>query len=127
MTDVTVKSLDDCETRFNGAFKLLRHGLGVKSFGMQVIDMPPKITDGYPEHDHSHDQQEEVYTALEGSASLEVGGEKIELQPGTFVRVGPGEKRKIITGEQPARLLALGGTPNKAYEAPDFSLPENGS
>jgi quercetin dioxygenase-like cupin family protein len=123
MADVTVKKLDECETRFNGAFKLLRHGLGVTSFGMQVIDMPANV-DAYPEHDHAEDGQEEVYTALEGSATLEAGGEKHQLQPGTFVRVGPGVKRKVITGEQPVSVLALGATPDKAYQIPDFSLPE---
>jgi hypothetical protein len=46
------------------------------------------------------------------------------LRPGTFVRVGPSERRKIITGEESVRILALGATPNRAYEAPEFSLPE---
>jgi uncharacterized cupin superfamily protein len=123
MADVTVQNLDECETRFNGAFKLVRHALGVKSFGMQVIDMPPKI-DAYPEHDHAEDGQEEVYTALEGSATLQVGDESHELRPGTFARVGPGEKRKIVTGDEPVRLLALGGTPDKTYNIPEFSTPE---
>ena len=115
MADVTVKKVDELEANFGGAFKLVRHGLDVSSFGIALIDLPPNL-DQYPEHDHAHDGQEEVYTVLEGKATLDVGGEQFELEPGTFVRVGPAEKRKIITGDQSARILALGGTPGTAYE-----------
>ena len=97
MADVTVKRLEDFDTAFDGAMRLVRHGLGVESFGIQVFDMPPNA-DRYPEHDHSHDGQEEVYTVLEGVATLTPAGEEHELRPGMFARVGPGEKRKSSTG-----------------------------
>jgi len=103
--------------------KLVRHGLGVESFGIQVIDMPPNA-DRYPEHDHSHDNQEEVYTVLDGAATLRAGGQDHELRPGVFARVGAGEKRKLVTGAEGARLLALGGTPGKAYEIAQFTVPQ---
>ena len=125
MADVTVKKLDDFDTAFGGAFKLVRHGLGVESFGLQVMDFPANATQ-YPEHDHAEDGQEEVYTALQGTAKLQVGGEEHELRPGVFARVGPGERRKIVTGSEPARLLALGGAPGKAYEIPEFTKPQPG-
>ena len=53
---------------------------------------------------------------VEGAATLQAGGEEHELRPGTFARVGPGEKRKLVTGAEGARVIALGGTPGKAYE-----------
>jgi quercetin dioxygenase-like cupin family protein len=120
MADVTVKQLEDCDTAYGGAMKRVRAGLGVKSFGMQVFDLPPNL-DAYPEHDHSDDGQEEVYTVLDGAAKLHAGGEEHELRPGVFARVGPGEKRKLATGEQPARVLALGGTPGTAYEVQQWT------
>ena len=80
-----------------------------------MIDFPPNA-DQYPEHDHAHDSQEEVYTVLDGAATLQAGGEEHELRPGTFARVGPGEKRKLVTGAEGARVIALGGMPGKAYE-----------
>jgi uncharacterized cupin superfamily protein len=123
MADVTVKKLDDFETSFGGAFLLVRHGLGVESFGIQVLKMPPNV-DQYPEHDHSEDGQEEVYTALEGSATIEIDGEQHELAPGTFARVPSGHKRKIITHDSPVTVLAIGGVPGKTYEAPAFSKPD---
>ncbi len=122
MADVTVKKLDEFESSYGGAFKLVRHGLGVESFGLQVIDMPANA-DQYPEHDHSEDGQEEVYTVLEGSATLQVDGEEYQLEPGVFACVPSGHKRKIVTTASPVRLMAIGGVPGKAYEAPQFSKP----
>ena len=123
MADVTVKRHEDFDTAFGGAMKLVRHGLGVESFGIQVLDMPPDA-DRYPEHDHTHDQQEEVYTVLEGAATLTAGGEDHELRPGTWARVGPGEKRRLSTGPEGARLLALGAVRGQAYEVQDFTKPK---
>jgi quercetin dioxygenase-like cupin family protein len=121
--DVTVKRLDEFDSAFGGAMKLVRHGLGVESFGLQVLDMPPNA-DRYPEHDHSHDGQEEVYTVLEGAAKLLVDGEEHDLEPGTFARVGPNQKRKLVTEDRGARLLAIGGTAGKAYEVQAFTQPQ---
>jgi quercetin dioxygenase-like cupin family protein len=120
MADVTVKQLEELDTAYGGVMKRVRAGLGVKSFGMQVFDLPSNL-DAYPEHDHSDDGQEEVYTVLDGAATLHAGGEEHELRPGVFARVGPDEKRKLATGEQPARVLALGATPGAAYEVQQWT------
>jgi len=120
MADLTVKRLDEFEGIFDGGMLRVRAGLGVTSFGMQVIQLPPNFTH-YPEHSHSHDDQEEVYTALSGKASLQVGGTEHMLEPGVFARLGPGEKRKLVTGEEGVRILAIGGVPGRAYEPPEFT------
>jgi mannose-6-phosphate isomerase-like protein (cupin superfamily) len=117
----TVKRIEDMEAIYGGAFKRARAELGVDSFGMQVMDLPPNIGDAYPEHDHSDDGQEEVYLALRGEGEIEIEGETHPLDSETMVRVGPGVKRRIRTGDKGMRLLALGGCAGKAYEAPDFS------
>ena len=65
LADVTVKKLDEFDTAFGGGMRRVRAGLGVTSFGMQVIELPPNFS-GYPEHDHNHDEQEEVYAPLSG-------------------------------------------------------------
>ena len=98
----------------------VRAGLGVTSFGMQVIELPPNFS-LYPEHDHSHDDQEEVYTPLSGKVTLQIGGEDHELEPGMFARVGPAERRKFKAGEEGVRLLCVGGQPGQAYTAPEWS------
>lgn len=120
MPDVTVKRLDDFEAIFGGEFLRVRAGLGVSSFGLAVMNLPPNFDD-YPLHDQSHDQQEEVYTLLEGEATLIVGEEEYPLEPGIWARVGANEKRKIVTGESPARVLAIGGMPGGVYQPPEFT------
>jgi hypothetical protein len=120
MPDVTVKRVEDFEAIFGGGFRRVRAGLGVTSFGLAVIDLPPNFT-VFPEHDQTHDDQEEVYTLVSGKATLRVGDEEYELEPGIFARVGATEKRKLITGDEPARVIAMGATPGKAYEPPEFT------
>jgi mannose-6-phosphate isomerase-like protein (cupin superfamily) len=116
----TAKRIDEMEGIYGGSFKRARAELGVTAFGMQVIDMPPNL-DRYPEHDHSEDGQEEVYIALSGEGTIEVDGDSVAIDPGTMVRVGPGVRRKVSTGEKPLRLLVLGGIPGGSYEAPDIT------
>lgn len=120
MPDYAVKRIDDMEAIYQGAFKRARAELGVDSFGLQVMDIPAGY-DGYPEHDHSEDGQEEVYLALRGSAEVEIEGERHPLDTGTMVRVSSGTKRKIWPGDEGIRLLAIGGCPGKLYEAPEIS------
>jgi quercetin dioxygenase-like cupin family protein len=120
MADVTIKRVEDFEAIFGGGVRRARSGLGVRSFGMQVEDFPPNATQ-YPEHDHSGDGMEEVYTALVGTVILQVGGEEHVIEPGTFARVGPGERRKLLTRDEGARVLAIGAVPGEIYEPPEFT------
>ena len=120
MAKYTAKRIDDMEAVFGGAFKRARAELGVESFGMQVMDLPPNL-DRFPEHDHASDGQEEVYLLLRGAADIDVEGDRFPLDADLLVRVPPGVKRKLYTGDQPARVLALGGIPGKPYEPPDVS------
>jgi len=120
MADVTVKRLEEFEAIFGGGYRRVRAGLGVSSFGLALMDFPPGFRQ-YPEHDHGPDGQEEVYAVLAGSATLTVAGEDHELEPGVFARVGPQEARKISTGDEGARVLAIGASPGKIYEPPEFT------
>ena len=120
MSTYAVKRIDEMEAVYGGAFKRARAELGVESFGMQIIDMPANF-EGYPEHDHGEDGQEEVYLALRGGGEIEVDGERHPLDGETFVRVGPGTTRKIWPGDDGVRVLIIGGVPGAVYEAPDRS------
>jgi mannose-6-phosphate isomerase-like protein (cupin superfamily) len=120
MADYTSKQIDEMEAAFGGGMKKARAELGVESFGMQVIDLPPNYQD-YPEHDHEADGQEEVYSVMRGSGELDVEGERIPLTPDVLIRVGAGTKRKVFAGPEGLRLLALGGTPGSAYEVREFT------
>jgi hypothetical protein len=72
MADVTVRRLEEFDSSFGGAMKLVRHGLA----------------------------------------------------PGVFARVGPGQPRKLLPGEQGARILAVGAMPGRAYEVWSVSVPQ---
>ena len=107
-----------------GVFKLARAELGLSSFGMAVIEMPPNV-DQYPEHSHSEDGQEEVYIALRGSGEIEVDGDRHRIDPDTMVSVQPGVSRKVVTRDDALRLLDIGGCSGKAYEAPEYTELES--
>jgi hypothetical protein len=120
MAGHAVKKIDDMEAIYLGAYKRARAELGVESFGLQVIDMPPNF-ENYPEHDHASDGQEEVYVTLGGGGEIEIEGERFPLDPDHIARVGPGVTRKVWPGAEGIRLMILGGVPGAVYEAPDIS------
>jgi mannose-6-phosphate isomerase-like protein (cupin superfamily) len=120
MSGYAVKKIDEMEAVYRGAFKRARAELGVESFGLQVLDLPGSF-DGYPEHDHAEDGQEEVYLALRGGGEIEIDGERFPLDPDHIVRVGSGVKRKVWPGPDGVRLLLIGGVPGGLYEAPAIS------
>ncbi len=120
MSTHAVKSIDDMEAIYGGAFKRVRAELGVESFGIQIIDMPPNF-DGYPDHSHSEDGQEEVYLTLRGGGEIEIEGERFPLDDDHVARVGPGVSRKVWPGDEGIRILIVGGTAGSVYEPPDVS------
>lgn len=120
MSDYTIKSIDDMDTFYRGLFRRARGELGVQSFGMAVVDLE-RGTDDHPEHEHEAAGQEEVFIVLRGSGTMEIDGESFELDPETMVRVGPASKRRIRPGTDGIRLVAIGGVPGQAYEAPGYT------
>jgi mannose-6-phosphate isomerase-like protein (cupin superfamily) len=121
MPNYTAKRFDEMEPILGGVFLRTRASLGVTSFGMQVINLPPNLGEGYPNHNHAESGQEEVYLVLKGAADFDIEGEQVHLEPEMALRVGADTKRKITTGSEGAQILALGATPGASYEPPAFS------
>jgi len=128
--DITAKRFDEMEAALGGVFVRVRAELGVNSFGMQVIDLPPGFDEPYTDHAHAgmpeehsfaNHGQEEVYVPLTGRGVLVADHRQLELEPGMAVRVGPAQKRRIITREEPLTYLAVGGVPGEAYRPPAFT------
>ncbi|HEY4779951.1 MAG TPA: hypothetical protein VIH47_10195 [Solirubrobacterales bacterium] len=115
-----VKKIDEMEAIYRGAFKRACAELGVESFGMQIIDLPPNY-ENYPEHDHEHDKQEEVFLVLRGGGEIEIEGERFPLDSDRIARVGPETKRKIWPGPEGIRVVVLGGVPGEAYVPADIT------
>lgn len=117
MSGYRVKAIDEMETTNGEIVKKAGAELGVEAFGLQVFDFPADF-DGYPEHDHGEDGEEEIYVVLAGSAEFEVEGERVPLEPGLMIRIEPAATRKLWPGPDGVRVLAIGATPGKAYERP---------
>src|SRR5262249_35954818 len=125
MSDFTVKRVEEMERGAGGAFVLARASVGVSSFGLQLLDLPPGWAG--PEHSHdgmtgelatvANDGQEEVYFGLEGTAFLKLGDDEVSVEPGVMVRCGPTQMRQVFTRDESARLLAMGAVPGAGYTA----------
>jgi mannose-6-phosphate isomerase-like protein (cupin superfamily) len=120
MADYTAKQLKDMQTGFGGGFVKVRAELGVSAFGIQMIQLPPDFGD-YPDHDHAESGQEEVFAVLAGSGWMDIEGERVEMNPETVIRVGPETKRKVYSGPQGLRMLAVGGCPGEAYKISELT------
>src|SRR3954451_18283856 len=95
-------------------FTALRRALGVSTFGMNLIVLQPRQRGRI----HRHERQEEVYLVLEGTLTLVVEGEELDLGEGELARVGPGVRRQLINrGPGRLALIALGGA--EAHEGRD--------
>ena len=120
MSAYTARSIDELPAIHHGAVRLAGAELELGAFGLQVLDFPAGFSE-YPEHDHASDGQEEVYVTLRGHGEIEIEGDRVPIDPETFVRVGPGTKRKVWPGDEGLRLLIIGGVPGRPYEAPDVT------
>jgi uncharacterized cupin superfamily protein len=110
----------DMPSLWDGFANLVRPGLGVTAFGVNVMNLPPDYET--KAHDESSSGQEELYVGLEGSGFVVVdGGERLALDNGCAVRVSPTASRTLASGPQGLRVLIVGAPPGKAYEPPDWS------
>jgi uncharacterized cupin superfamily protein len=114
----TFQHLDDCEQ--NGRWSLVRRGLGVESFGLNVVE----IEQGYsiPEHDETGRDQEEVFLVLDGDAVMVIEGEEHPMPRWTFARVAPELKRTVRNdGEVPVRLLIVSAPTTSGYQPMEWA------
>ena len=98
----------------------VRSGLGVTSFGMQVIELPPNFVI-YPKHDHSHDEQEEVYVALSGSATLKVEGEEPRSSPASSPVSDQARSGSSSPADEGRDCSVSADCPGWAYEPPEWT------
>jgi mannose-6-phosphate isomerase-like protein (cupin superfamily) len=117
----TIKPFSEMEAIYGGAFVRARASLGASAFGLQLLRMPPDSGEFYPDHDHSHDGQEEVYVVLSGGAVFTIDGAATTVGPEVAVRVAPEARRHLAPGPEGAVVLVIGGRPGHPYEAPEMS------
>jgi uncharacterized cupin superfamily protein len=114
----TIKRIDEFEEMegSGGAtWRLARKTLGAGSFGFNVVDI--EAGGEIPAHDHTGDNQEEVFIILDGQGTIVTDGEEHDAPAGTFCRFAP-EVNRTIRNESDAnvRALLIGVPVNSGYE-----------
>jgi quercetin dioxygenase-like cupin family protein len=114
----TIKNVDDfdeMEGSGNATWHLARKTLGAESFGFNVVDIGPGGQ--IPEHDHSGDNQEEVFIILDGRATIIADDEEREAPAGTYCRYAPEVSRTIRNdSDAPVRALLIGVPVDSGYQ-----------
>jgi hypothetical protein len=104
-------------------YRPVRHHFGITAFGVNAWTARAAGDRIINEHDESEpDANEELYLVLRGHAVFELDGDRVEAPAGTFVFVPPGVKRTAFAEEPGTTIIALGGTPGKAYEPDGWEL-----
>src|SRR3954464_5230924 len=125
MASYAVARLEEIEELTDGRepFRPVRHHFGITSFGVNAWtarEMGDRIIN---EHDESDpDSDEELYLVVRGRATFELDGDRVAAPTGTFVFAPPGVKRTAFAEEPETTVIALGGTPGKAYEVDGWEL-----
>ena len=115
---VTIRRREDLER--TGNWLLARRSLGLSSFGMNLVEIPPG--ERIPEHDETDRNHEEVFIFLDGSPSLVVDGREIEAPAGTFARLDPGLRRTVVNnGDDIAAVLIMSAPRSSGYEPLDWA------
>ena len=100
-------------------YRPVRQHFGIASFG--VSSFTGRRTGDRIINEHSEeDDQEELYLVLQGRATFELDGERVEAPAGTLVFAEPGVKRTAFAEEDETTVVVVGGKPGKAYEVLGF-------
>ena len=78
MEAFTIKHDEELERAY-GKWVLVRRSLGVSTFGLNAVELPPG--ESIPEHDETGRGHEEVFLVLEGEATIVVDGVDHPLRP----------------------------------------------
>ncbi|HKF90471.1 MAG TPA: hypothetical protein VKC52_03235, partial [Acidimicrobiia bacterium] len=125
MTSYAVARLEEIEELTDGRepFRPVRHHFGITSFGVNAWTGPEVGDRIINEHDESDpDSDEELYLVVRGRAMFELDGDRVAAPTGTFIFAPPGVKRTAFAEEPETTVIALGGTPGKAYEPDGWEL-----
>jgi len=110
--------LEECETV--GNWQLVRRTVGLASFGINVVQIPPG--EQIPEHDEIDRDQEEVFYAIDGDPSIVIDGKEHPLPAGTFARLDPEHRRTVRNeGESPAKVLIVSAPRTSGYEPMEWA------
>ena len=101
-------------------YRPLRQHFGIASFG--VNSYTGRKTDRIINEHSEVDDQEELYLVLQGHATFELDGERVDAPAGTLVFAEPGVKRTAFAEEDGTTVVVVGGQPGKVYEVLGFEV-----
>jgi hypothetical protein len=121
MSDYSASAIEDLPGLWDGFARLVRSGLGISAFGVQVMNLPPDYST--KSHNESASGQEELYVGLLGSGwvVMDDSGEELPVSADHVVRCGPSTNRTLKSGPDGLRVLIVGGVPGGAYTPPDWT------
>jgi len=125
MSGYAVAHLDEIDEMDDGRcpWRPVRHHFGITAFGVNAWtarDAGDRIIN---EHDESGpDPDEELYLVVRGRAVFELDGDRVAAPAGTLIFAPPGVKRTAFAEEPETTVIALGGTPGRAYEPDGWEL-----
>lgn len=102
-------------------YRPVRQHFGIKSFGISTFT-GRKSGDRIINEHSEEDDQEELYVVLDGHATFELDGERVDAPAGTLVFAEPGVRQTAFAEEDGTTVVVVGGKPGKAYEVLGFEV-----
>ncbi len=125
MTRYAVAHLDEIEEFADAGclYRPIRHHLGITAFGVTAWTARAagdRVINEHDEGDPTADQ--ELFLVLRGDAMFELDGDRVDAPAGTLLFAPPRTNRTAVAKEAGTIIIALEGTPGKAYEARGWEL-----
>ena len=114
-----IEQLDDAGCHY----RPIRHHLGVTAFGVTAWTARAAGDVVIGEHDPDDPTaDQELFLVLSGHAVFEVDGDRVDAPVGTLVFAPPRTTRSATAQEDGTTVLAVEGTPGRAYAARGWEL-----
>jgi mannose-6-phosphate isomerase-like protein (cupin superfamily) len=108
-TVVNLKMVEDMAPKFGLSpgleSRFARVPLELRASGLSYFRIAPNFRQPFG---HRHQEQEEIYLVVGGSARAKIGDEIIELRTWDALRVSPTEVRGLEGGPEGAEIVAFG-------------------
>jgi hypothetical protein len=125
MVGYAVAQLDDIEELSDAGchYRPIRHHLGITAFGVTAWTARAageRVINEHDEGDPTADQ--ELFLVLRGHAVFEIDGDRVDAPAGTLVFAPPRTRRTASAQQDGTMIIALEGTPGRAYDARGWEL-----
>jgi hypothetical protein len=125
MAEYAVAHVDNIDEFADGRchYRPIRHHLDISAFGVNAWTghaAGDLVINAHDEDDPTRD--EELFLVLRGHALFELDGDQVDAPTGTLVRASPLMNRTAIAKEPGTTIIAIEGTPGKAYDARGWEL-----